>query len=84
MPAVFYIHPWELDPEQPRFEVPFLTRVRHYRNLGKTAHLIDRLLSEFKFTSIAQRLADEGKALLNTPSPASIRLRGDEPVAIQA
>jgi polysaccharide deacetylase family protein (PEP-CTERM system associated) len=62
-PAVFYIHPWEVDPEQPRMDVPLLTRIRHYRNLNRTAALIERLLSEFKFTSVAQSLANQGKAI---------------------
>jgi polysaccharide deacetylase family protein (PEP-CTERM system associated) len=63
MPAVFYIHPWEVDAKQPRIPAPFLTRVRHYRNLDKTATRLDRLLSEFRFTSIARRLANSGRPL---------------------
>lgn len=36
-PAVFYVHPWEIDPEQPRqHRAPFLSRSRHYLNLGLT------------------------------------------------
>jgi polysaccharide deacetylase family protein (PEP-CTERM system associated) len=81
MPAVFYIHPWEVDPDQPRFDVPLLTRIRHYRKLGKTAGLIDRLLAEFRFTSIARRLASQRYALLNTP-PATLALVEDDKVAI--
>jgi polysaccharide deacetylase family protein (PEP-CTERM system associated) len=57
LPGVFYIHPWELDPEQPRLAVPLLTRVRHYRGLRGTAERVDRLLGEFRFTSISQGLA---------------------------
>ncbi len=68
IPAVFYIHPWEVDPDQPRLDVPWLTRVRHYRNLDKTAHRIERLLREFRFTSVASRLESEGK-LVTTPPP---------------
>lgn len=56
IPAVFYIHPWELDVDQPRIEAAALTRVRHYRNLHKTLPRMERLLSEFRFTSIAKRL----------------------------
>jgi polysaccharide deacetylase family protein (PEP-CTERM system associated) len=64
-PAVFYIHPWEVDPEQPRLPVPWLTKVRHYRNLHRTTARLERLLSEFRFTSIARRLA-EGDGLLSS------------------
>jgi polysaccharide deacetylase family protein (PEP-CTERM system associated) len=56
VPATFYIHPWELDPEQPRFEVPLLTRVRHYGGLSLTAPRLRRLLSRFRFQSIAETL----------------------------
>jgi len=52
VPAMFYIHPWEIDPDQPRLPVSRLTRVRHYRGLGRTLPLMDRLLSEFPFTSV--------------------------------
>ncbi|NUQ22022.1 MAG: DUF3473 domain-containing protein, partial [Gemmatimonadaceae bacterium] len=58
-PGVFYVHPWELDPEQPRLPVGALTRMRHYRGLESTAERIDRLLREFAFTSIAGDLAHE-------------------------
>jgi polysaccharide deacetylase family protein (PEP-CTERM system associated) len=57
-PGVFYIHPWELDPEQPRVEAPFLTRVRHYTGLTQTTARVARLLSEFRFTSIGSRLVE--------------------------
>ena len=51
VPAMFYIHPWEIDAEQPRIPVSLLTRVRHYRGLHKTLPLLDRLLMEFPFAS---------------------------------
>ena len=57
IPGVFYIHPWEIDPEQPRLDVPRLTRVRHYRGLGGTLARLDRLLGDFRFTSVARHLA---------------------------
>lgn len=66
LPAVFYIHPWELDPEQPRLAVPLLTRMRHYRGLRSTAERVDRLLSEFRFTSIAQGLGPTVTRPLNS------------------
>lgn len=54
--ATFYIHPWEIDPAQPRLRVGFLTRMRHYRGLTNTLARIDGLLDEFSFTAIASRL----------------------------
>lgn len=56
VPALFYIHPWELDPGQPRLNVPWRTRVRHYRGLRTTLPLLERLLSEFRFCSAAKCL----------------------------
>lgn len=55
-PVVFYIHPWELDPEQPRLPASQLTRLRHYRNLSETVPRLERLLSEFRFDSISSIL----------------------------
>jgi polysaccharide deacetylase family protein (PEP-CTERM system associated) len=55
-PATFYIHPWELDPEQPRLPVNWKTRVRHYGGLRRTVPRLRRLLSQFRFQSIAATL----------------------------
>jgi polysaccharide deacetylase family protein (PEP-CTERM system associated) len=56
-PAIFYLHPWEIDPDQPRLEAGALGRFRHYRNLDKTEARLTRLLSEFRFGSLADVLA---------------------------
>jgi len=47
--GMFYIHPWELDPDQPRVPCGWLTRLRHYRGLGRTEGRLDRFLAEFAF-----------------------------------
>lgn len=54
VPGTFYIHPWELDPAQPRLPVPLTTRVRHYGGVAGTAGRIRRLLSEFEFRPMAE------------------------------
>lgn len=52
-PVVFYLHPWEVDPAQPRVRgLPVLKRFRHYHNLDKTFDRLDQLLADFAFTSI--------------------------------
>jgi len=56
VPGTFYIHPWELDPAQPRLSVPMLTRIRHYGGLKRTAPRLRRLLSSFRFQPIAETL----------------------------
>jgi polysaccharide deacetylase family protein (PEP-CTERM system associated) len=55
--GTFYVHPWETDPDQPRFDVPLTTRIRHYGGLGRTMERLERLLGEFRFTSIRTTLA---------------------------
>ena len=49
---VIYLHPWELDPEQPRMDGPMLSKVRHYLNLGKTEQRLRWLLRDFSFAPI--------------------------------
>ena len=51
-PVVFYIHPWELDPGQPRVPLPWSKRFRHYYNLGKVEGRLDALLGDFQFTTL--------------------------------
>lgn len=65
-PGVFYVHPWELDPDQPRLAVGTLTRVRHYRGLADTAVRISTLLGEFKFSSIRDWLQTDAGAAPRT------------------
>ena len=55
-PAVFYLHPWEIDPEQPRFPAGWLSRFRHYRHLSETETRLRRLLSEFRFGPIEEAI----------------------------
>jgi polysaccharide deacetylase family protein (PEP-CTERM system associated) len=43
LPVISYVHPWELDPEQPRVAAPFKSRLRHYTNLSQTANRLSEL-----------------------------------------
>ncbi len=52
-PAIFYFHPWEVDPDQPRVtEADAKSRFRHYINLHKTVPRLRRLLSDFRWDSV--------------------------------
>ncbi len=52
-PFVFYLHPWELDPEQPRInKIPIRSKFRHYVHLEKTEGKFKKLLTDFTFSSI--------------------------------
>lgn len=53
-PAIFYLHPWEVDPEQPRVTTTLATRIRHYRNLDQTEPRLRRLLEDFRFSTVAE------------------------------
>jgi polysaccharide deacetylase family protein (PEP-CTERM system associated) len=57
-PAIFYLHPWEIDPGQPRIPAGWLTTFRHYRNLSCTETRLRRLLREFSFGTVSDVLGD--------------------------
>ena len=66
--CVFYFHPWELDPDQPRQKAKLKSRIRHYLNLGRMESRLDRLLSDFQWDRIdrvflesEEQLVDGGK-----------------------
>jgi hypothetical protein len=48
MAGIFYMHPWEIDPNQPRVPgLGFKSRLRHYLNLGRMENRLRRLLTDF-------------------------------------
>jgi hypothetical protein len=50
---MFYLHPWEVDPEQPRVQgIDLKTRFRHYVNLRKTEARLARLLADFRWNRV--------------------------------
>ena len=55
-PAVFYIHPWELDPEQPRLRLARRIALPHYWNLDVAESRLRRLLSDFSFATMSSVL----------------------------
>ncbi|MEW6747400.1 MAG: XrtA system polysaccharide deacetylase [Planctomycetota bacterium] len=62
-PAVVYLHPWELDPDQPRARLPVLNRWRHYGNLRRTVERLSRLLDEFPFGTALDFVQTRGREL---------------------
>ena len=57
-PFIFYLHPWEIDPDQPRVPASWLSRFRHYNNLDKCESRLVKLMSEFQFTTTWDVLED--------------------------
>jgi polysaccharide deacetylase family protein (PEP-CTERM system associated) len=59
-PGVVYLHPWELDPQQPRIRCNLRTRILHYSGLRRTAGSLRRLLEEFRFAPLRKVLESRG------------------------
>lgn len=63
VPFMFYLHPWEIDPDQPRIPAGLLSRFRHYNNLGRCRSRLKKLLGDFSFSTVRDVLRRQ--ALLN-------------------
>jgi hypothetical protein len=61
-PAMVYLHPWELDLDQPRIAAPWRSRFRHYQNLHTTEKKCAKLLEEFCWAPMEEFLYDNGCA----------------------
>jgi hypothetical protein len=59
----FYLHPWEFDPDQPRCPASVTQRFRHYVALERTLPRLERMLAEFRFTTIRDVLASRGHTI---------------------
>ncbi len=51
-PTVLYVHPWEVDPGQPRQDVGWRVRLNHYYGLSRTRERLERLLSRHPFAPL--------------------------------
>lgn len=57
-PFIFYLHPWDLDPNQPKHRsLPWTYQLRHYTNLNKTEARLDQLLGDFEWEPIRAALS---------------------------
>jgi polysaccharide deacetylase family protein (PEP-CTERM system associated) len=54
--AVVYVHPWEVDPDQPRVKAPMAKSFRHYVGLNSMSRKLDLLLQAFRFAPMADIL----------------------------
>jgi polysaccharide deacetylase family protein (PEP-CTERM system associated) len=63
-PGLIYVHPWEVDMQQPRLEVPVHIKFTHYYNLKNTLNKLENLLNTFEFVPLGDIIkAWEYKAL---------------------
>jgi polysaccharide deacetylase family protein (PEP-CTERM system associated) len=60
LPFIFYLHPWEIDTNQPRVQAGRLSRFRHYQNLDRCEQRLVALLKDFSFDTVEQVLANSG------------------------
>jgi hypothetical protein len=59
-PAVFYFHPWDMDPGQPFMaNAPLKSRLRHYTNLSKMAGKLRRVTRDFGWGRVDEVVAAE-------------------------
>ena len=71
-PVIFYLHPWEIDPAQPRLPAGLIGRIRHYRNLDRTETRLRQLLTDFAWGSLRSVLPTFDAAAL--PQGVSVAL----------
>ncbi len=63
-PAIFYFHPWEIDPDQPRVaEAPLKSKLRHYSRLGAMEGKLERAIREFRWGRVDEVAAAQGAML---------------------
>lgn len=87
--SLMRVRSWEIDPEQPRIPLPPIDRLRHYRNLDRLPGRLGRLLSEFRFVSLADRLGleewtSDGAAVPSDPGGAGDGTAGSDGLGAQA
>jgi len=59
-PGIFYFHPWEIDPDQPRIDnAGWKSRLRHYTNLGRMQADLTALLRDFSWDRMDRTYAAE-------------------------
>lgn len=73
IPVIFYIHPWELDPQHPRIMLPKRIGLTHYWNLESTETKIRRLLGDFRFGTVRDAMTTLITGRLCTFSCANAR-----------
>jgi polysaccharide deacetylase family protein (PEP-CTERM system associated) len=60
LPCIFYLHPWEIDPDQPyQYDAPLKSRLRHYTNLRRTEERFRRVLRDFAWGRVDAVFSDE-------------------------
>ncbi|MEZ4600274.1 MAG: DUF3473 domain-containing protein [Syntrophotaleaceae bacterium] len=76
-PFLFYVHPWEFDPQQPRMSgISAKSRVRHYLNLTRTENRFKQLLRDFDFVPVSKCMTAAKDSLTNAKCHPPINFTG--------
>jgi polysaccharide deacetylase family protein (PEP-CTERM system associated) len=78
-PTMVYVHPWEVDPDQPRISARLKSRLRHYTNLAGMAARVDALLARYPFAPVADVLKDRDLPTYTLDRDAARLVRSDAP-----
>lgn len=70
--VIFYLHPWEVDPGQPRLPGSWFSRFRHYNNLDKCYSRLSSLITDFRFSTV--------QAVLNRQEDAQLHMDDGAPI----
>jgi len=74
-PFTFYLHPWEVDPGQPRVKVKAFSRFRHYTNLHVCEKRLRQVLGDFRFGTMREVLEEKGLLSPNSGAKTAPRLQ---------
>jgi hypothetical protein len=66
-PACIYFHPWELDTEQPRLARGVVARLRTYSGLKSVSGKLERLVGDFRFSTVGEVYTFAGAPLMEIP-----------------
>jgi hypothetical protein len=82
-PFIFYIHPWELDFEQPRINsISTLSKFRHYVNLDKTENRFKKLLGDFQFSTIRD-LLEQNRSTATLQHSSTVTLQHSKHIGVK-
>lgn len=75
-PFIFYLHPWEVDPDQPRIDAGWKSTLRHYTNLERCEARLRRLISEFRFAPVREVLRSQRLLTLEKTAWVAVQPQG--------
>jgi len=74
--AIVYVHPWEIDSEQPRLPANLRSRFRQYTGLSTTLEKLEYLLEDFQFAPIIESFSAELAGNSHEPTPILVEPLG--------